>query len=709
MNSTMKTALQVLKKHFGFDQFLPNQEEIIQAILEGKDALAVMPTGSGKSIIFQLPSLMKEGLTIVVSPLIALMKDQVEGLRLNGINAEYLNSMLGATEIDEILSKLGQGKVDLLYLAPEKLLSGDFITQLDKWNVTLFAIDEAHCISNWGHDFRPEYSQLSQLKEKFPDIPMVALTATADKITRDDIVLQLSLKDPRILVASFDRPNLSLEVLPGVKRFMVIEEFIKKRPDSSGIIYCLSRKSTEELSQKLNEIGIEARHYHAGMQREERNEAQELFIRDEIPVICATIAFGMGIDKSNVRWIIHYNLPKSLENYYQEIGRAGRDGIPSDTLLFYSFRDVMLLREFAENSGQPDIKLEKLQRMQQYAEATSCRRNVLLSYFNEHVEIPCGNCDICQHPPKTFDGTTIAQKALSAIVRLKENVSSGLLIDVLRGSGKREILEQGFQKIKTWGAGREISFFDWQQYLLQMLHQGLFDIAYNDHRKLKVTAIGKKVLFENKKVDFVKPVSYQNRIKSEGTRLKKRSKAEQMKMDLTDLLKEWRKKRAKTENVPPYVIFNDKTIDELAEKRPVFSTELIQISGIGDHKAKKYGKEVMKIMLTFKIDHKDKGSSYLYSKKLLDEGNSINKIAEIRDLNVMTVMQHLISVFEKDLDFPILQHLPPFDVAAMVDFIEEYQKIQGETPPNKLIYDHFKGRFEYHQIRIAQLMVLRDA
>lgn len=703
----MKTPLQILKTKFGFDQFLPNQEEIIQAILEGKDALAIMPTGSGKSIIYQLPSLLKAGLTIVVSPLIALMKDQVEGLKMNGIQAEYINSMLRNSEIEEILNSLGEGKVDLLYLAPEKLLSGDFVDQLEKWNVTLFAIDEAHCISNWGHDFRPEYSQLSLLKEKFPNIPMVALTATADKITRDDIVLQLNLKDPYVLVASFDRPNLSLEVLPGVNRFMVIEEFIQKRPGTSGIIYCLSRKSTEELSQKLKQIGIKASHYHAGMQREERNEAQEMFIKDEIPVICATIAFGMGIDKSNVRWIIHYNLPKSMENYYQEIGRAGRDGIPSDTLLFYSFRDVVLLREFAENSGQPEIQIEKLQRMQQYAEATSCRRNVLLSYFNEHKEKPCGNCDICQHPPKTFDGTTIAQKALSAILRLKENVPSGVLIDVLRGSGKREILEQGFHQIKTYGAGRDISYFDWQQYLLQMMHQGLFDIAYNDHRKLKVSVIGKKVLFENKKVDFVRPQSFKKAKKSERIRIKKISKAEQMTMDLTALLKEWRKAIAVKNNVAPHLVFNDKTIEELARQKPVFKHDLIQISGISEHMAQKYGKDLLSLIIDFKVEHKARGSSFLYSKKLLDEGKNINKIAEIRDLSVMTVMQHLISVFENDPDFPLLEHLPTFDIQVLVDFIREYQKIQGETPPNKVIYDHFKGRFEYHQIRIAQLMVVR--
>lgn len=700
----MTPPLQILKKHFGFDNFLPNQEEIIELILQGRDTLAVMPTGSGKSIIFQVPSQIFEGLTIVVSPLIALMKDQVESLRLNGIAAAYINSMLHPNEVDDIIHELETNKLDLLYMAPEKLLTPQFLSLIEKLNLSLIAIDEAHCISTWGHDFRPEYSKLALLKEKFKKVPMVALTATADRITREDIIEQLHLNNPEVRVASFNRPNLSLEVRPGVNRFEIILDFLEGRPGTSGIIYCLSRRSTEELSDKLNAQGIKSTHYHAGMDRTERDKAQEAFIRDEIPVICATIAFGMGIDKSNVRWIIHYNLPKTMENYYQEIGRAGRDGLPSDTLLFYSFRDVMMLREFAESSGQPEIQVEKLQRMQQFAEATSCRRNVLLSYFNEHREKPCGNCDICKNPPKSFDGTAIAQKALSAMVRLKQNVASGMLIDVLRGSGKREIFEMGFHKIKTYGAGRDLGYFEWQQYLLQMLHQGLFDIAYQDKRKLKISPVGKKVLFDGKKVYFVRPQIQRKAGYEKPVFTKKRTKKEQRKMDLLDILKDLRKELANLENVPPYLIFNDRTLEELAEKRPAFEQDFLKISGIGEHKAKKYGKKILQKIRSFKIEEKEKGSSYLYSKKLLDEGNSINEIARIRELNVMTIMDHLISYYEKDRSFRILDHLPNFDSKPIIDFIREYTTIQGEMPPKKEVHEHFRGEYEYYQIRIGYLM-----
>jgi len=704
----MNSPLQTLKKHFGYDSFLPNQEEIINLVLEKKDCVAIMPTGSGKSVIYQVPSLIFKGLTVVVSPLIALMKDQVESLRLNGIEAAYINSMLTSSEIDLIQEKLGKGEIDLLYMAPEKLLSPNFFGFIETLEISLFAIDEAHCISSWGHDFRPEYSKLSLLKDKFPQIPMIALTATADRITREDIILQLKMNDPEIRLASFNRPNLSLEVRPGVNRFDIILDFIQERPETSGIVYCLSRKSTEEVCKKLNEQGIKSVFYHAGMDRKKRENSQDLFIRDEVPVVCATIAFGMGIDKSNVRWIIHYNLPKTLENYYQEIGRAGRDGLDSDTLLFYSFRDVMMLREFAQNSGQAEIQLEKLHRMQQYAEATSCRRNVLLSYFNEHQEKACGNCDICKNPPKTFDGTLIAQKALSAMIRLKENVASGMLIDVLRGSGRREILDLKYDQIKTYGAGRELSFFEWQQYLLQMLHQGLFDIAYNDNQKIKITDIGRRVLFEGKKVEFVKAEFERKTETVKKAKTKKRTKKEQLNIDLRNILRVLRKELAKKENVPPYLVFNDRSLEDLVEKRPLFQDELLEVNGFGSFKAKKYGPQILDKITAFRIDKKDKGSSYLYTTKLLNEGNTINEIAKTRDLNVITVMGHLITYFEQDPEFEILKHLPEFDPQPIITFIREYFTLQGETPANKLIHEQFRGKYEYHQIRIAYLMYGRE-
>ena len=701
---TKNLPLQKLKEHFGYEQFLPYQEEAIQEVLKKNDCVAIMPTGSGKSIIYQLPALILDGFTIVVSPLIALMKDQVESLKSNGIEAAYINSMLTSSEENKVIQDLGAGKVKLLYLAPETLLSKRMLEFLKGQQVSFIAVDEAHCISTWGHDFRPEYSKLSILRDLFPGTAIIALTATADKITRKDIIKQLALEDPKVLVSSFNRANLSLNVLPGIDRFDLIYRYIHDRDNSSGIIYCLSRKSAEDISSKLSDNGIPAIHYHAGMPRDEREKAQELFIRDEVKVICATIAFGMGIDKSNVRWIIHYNMPKSIENFYQEIGRAGRDGLDSDTLMFYSFRDVILLRKFAEESGQPEIQLNKLNRMQQYAEATSCRRNVLLSYFNEHLEEKCNNCDICLDPPETFDGTVIAQKALSAIVRLREKVSSGMLIDVLRGSGKREIFESGYNKIKTYGAGRDLSFFDWQQYLLQLLHQGLFDISYDDKQNLKISEIGKKVLYSGKKINLVKSNKGIDFLSSRTPKTKKLTKGERMKADLLNILKDLRKLLADEENVPAYVVFSDKTLDELAEIRPDNMIDLKKISGIGDFKAQKYGKVFLDKVIEFKIEHKDKGSTALFTRDLLDSGLSIPEIAEKRDLNPTTIISHLAEIYQNNEDFDIFKYIPPFDVDSIIAFI----KLKKGGVSQKKVYDHFKGRFEYHEIRIAFIKYFRD-
>jgi len=696
--------LQILKQHFGYDSFWPNQEAIIDCILEKKDAVSIMPTGSGKSIIYQIPAIIFPGLTVVVSPLIALMKDQVESLKANGIQAAFLNSLLTQSEESLIKEDIQKEVLKLLYVAPERLLSTGFLSYLSEQNISLFAIDEAHCISSWGHDFRPEYSKLSILKKQFPDIPLIALTATADKITRDDIVIQLKLKDPEVFVASFNRPNLSLNVLPGRNRFDIILELINKNAGSSGIIYCLSRKSTEELSAKLQQAGVKAGYYHAGMERNARNKAQEDFIKDEIPVICATIAFGMGINKSNVRWVVHYNMPKSIEGFYQEIGRAGRDGIKSDTLMFYSFRDVVMLQKFAEDSGQPEIQLNKLKRIQQYAEATSCRRKVLLSYFNEHKEEDCGNCDVCHNPPNTFDGTLIAQKALSAIFRLKENVATGILIDVLRGSGKREIYERSFHEIKTYGAGREMSFFDWQHYLLQMLHLGLFDIDYKEGQKLKISPVGNKVLFENKKIQLVKSSESHGVLSEKKTFVKKLTKKEILKRDLIEILKKLRKSIADEQNVAAYIIFSDKTIEELAEKRPAFPNEILEISGIGEYKLKAYGKIFLQKIIEFKIERKDRGSTPLYTKQLLDSGKTINEIASIRELNLITIIGHLVTIYEKDSDFDIFKHIPVFEVEKIISYIGK----QSSELTHKETFEHFSGQFEYHQIKIAFIRYFRD-
>ncbi|HEY0273921.1 MAG TPA: RecQ family ATP-dependent DNA helicase, partial [Chitinophaga sp.] len=439
-NGTIGPAKAILKQYFGYEQFRPLQAAIIEKILQQEDVLVLMPTGGGKSICYQVPALLFPGLTLVISPLIALMKDQVTALKANGIGAAYLNSTIGPDEEQWIRHECVQGRIKLLYISPERLQT-ELRSFLPGLPVSLIAIDEAHCISQWGHDFRPEYTQLAMLKTHFPKTPVVALTATADKITRKDILTQLALPHAHVFLASFDRPNLSLQVRSNVQKREKMEEiknFILARPGDNGIIYCMSRKTTgevaAELSAALQPRGISVAYYHAGMPADARDTAQQDFINDRVQVMCATIAFGMGIDKSNVRWVIHYNLPRNMEGYYQEIGRAGRDGLPSDTILYFNMGDLNMLTRFAQESGQQEMNMEKLNRMRQYAEANTCRRKVLLSYFGETLEQQCNNCDVCANPRSFFDGTLLTQKALSALLRLQERVGSQLLIDVLRGS-----------------------------------------------------------------------------------------------------------------------------------------------------------------------------------------------------------------------------------------------------------------------------------
>ena len=442
MTLNQNTPLQILKKYYGYDTFRLQQAEIIDTIISGRDCLVLMPTGGGKSLCYQIPAIIKGGTTVVVSPLLALMKDQVDTLDSNGIPAAMLNSLQNETETVKVKIAARRGDLRLLYISPERLM-GEIDGLLREMNISLFAIDEAHCISQWGHDFRPEYNRLSVLKKYFPKVPLMALTATADKLTREDIVTQLAMDNPQVFISSFDRPNLTLSVRKNLnkkQKLSAILSFIEQHPRQSGIIYCMSRNSTEILVRELSQYGISVTAYHAGLSSRERETAQQAFLNDRVQIICATIAFGMGIDKSNVRWVIHYNMPKSIECYYQEIGRAGRDGMKGDTLLFYSLGDVVMLSKFAEESGQKKINLEKLRRMQQYAESPICRRRILLSYFGETVDHDCGNCDVCKNPPQRFDGSVLAQKALSAIVRTEQQVTFNLLIDVLRGSNKAEIL-----------------------------------------------------------------------------------------------------------------------------------------------------------------------------------------------------------------------------------------------------------------------------
>ena len=598
--------LQTLKTYFGYDSFRPLQEEIIRHILDGNDALVLMPTGGGKSICYQLPALLREGTAVVVSPLISLMKDQVEALCANGISAGALNSSNDETENAALRRACTEGRLKLLYISPEKLLAeANYL--LRDMHISLFAIDEAHCISQWGHDFRPEYAQMGILHQQFPNVPIIALTATADKITREDIIRQLHLNHPRTFISSFDRPNLSLTVKRGYQqkeKSKTILDFIARHPGESGIIYCMSRSKTESVAQMLQKQGIRTAVYHAGLSPSLRDEAQDDFINDRVQVVCATIAFGMGIDKSNVRWVIHYNLPKSIESFYQEIGRAGRDGLPSDTLLFYSLADLILLTKFATESGQQNINLEKLQRMQQYAESDICRRRILLSYFGEIADHDCGNCDVCKNPPERFDGTVIVQKALSAIVRTDQQIGTGVLVDILRGNMSPEVVGKGYQQLKTFAAGRDVPARDWHDYLLQMLQLGYFEIAYNENNHLKITSAGSDVLFGRATARLVVTRREETNETKRGRKRKATVPAQELPLGLPntenealfEALRKLRKRLADEEALPAYIVLSDKVLHLLSTSRPTNLEEFGNISGIGEHKKKKYGKEFINLI-----------------------------------------------------------------------------------------------------------------
>lgn len=598
--------LQTLKTYFGYDSFRPLQEEIIRHILDGNDALVLMPTGGGKSICYQLPALLREGTAVVVSPLISLMKDQVEALCANGISAGALNSSNDETENAALRRACMEGRLKLLYISPEKLLAeANYL--LRDMHISLFAIDEAHCISQWGHDFRPEYAQMGILHQQFPHVPIIALTATADKITREDIIRQLHLNHPRTFISSFDRPNLSLTVKRGYQqkeKSKTILDFIARHPGESGIIYCMSRSKTESVAQMLQKQGIRTAVYHAGLSPSLRDEAQDDFINDRVQVVCATIAFGMGIDKSNVRWVIHYNLPKSIESFYQEIGRAGRDGLPSDTLLFYSLADLILLTKFATESGQQNINLEKLQRMQQYAESNICRRRILLSYFGEIADHDCGNCDVCKNPPERFDGTVIVQKALSAIVRTDQQIGTGVLVDILRGNMSPEVVGKGYQQLKTFAAGRDVPARDWHDYLLQMLQLGYFEIAYNENNHLKITSAGSDVLFGRATARLVVIRREETNETKRGRKRKATVPAQELPLGLPntenealfEALRKLRKRLADEEALPAYIVLSDKVLHLLSTSRPTNLEEFGNISGIGEHKKKKYGKEFINLI-----------------------------------------------------------------------------------------------------------------
>ncbi len=682
--------LKLLKTHFGFDTFRPNQEAVINTVIKGQDVLAIMPTGGGKSLCFQLPALALPGTAIVISPLIALMKDQVDALRANGIAAAYYNSSQPQIEQHDTLDQLQKGKLKLLYVAPESLSLLD--NHIDSVTINLIAVDEAHCISAWGHDFRPAYTQLGYLKKKLPHAPMIALTATADKATQDDIARQLGIEQASRYISSFDRKNLFLEVRPGNKRNRQILDFLKGRRQESGIIYCLSRRSTQNIADKLCHAGYNAAAYHAGMSAEERSEVQEDFINDRIPIVVATIAFGMGIDKSNVRWVIHYNMPKNIEGYYQEIGRSGRDGLPAHTLLFYSYADTVQLRKFAQGSPTEAYQLAKLERMQQYAEALSCRRKALLNYFGEFIYKDCGYCDICKTPPRYFDGTLLAQKTCSAVARLKEREPMGMLLDVLRGSQNAQVYDKGYQHLKTYGAAKDVAWRDLQQYVVQMINQGVLEIRFHESGRLMLTPLAKRILFQGEKIQLAKLITEKPTTKV--------STATTITGGLFERLRELRTEIAKEEQMPAYVVFNDASLKDMEAKKPQTLDEFMMISGVGQAKLDKYGALFLNLLKNDKklpVAQKLKGKTYEKTFKLYRDGLSISEIAEKRRLNEDTIFGHLTKLHDQGEEIDLNQFVAQKDLAAL-----EKAKTEIDDPAGlKVFYEHFEEKMPYWKIKLG--------
>ncbi len=708
MTNAQLTA--ALKQYFGYEHFRPQQQAIINNVLAGKDSLVIMPTGGGKSICYQLPALLLDGMTIVISPLIALMKDQVDALKQNGVAAAFFHSQQSPQERQVLRQSLYSGDLKLLYSAPESF--NNLLSLISSDAVALVAVDEAHCISAWGHDFRPAYTQLAHLKSQL-HCPLIALTATADKATRADIVQQLNIPTADLFLSSFNRQNLSLTVAPGQNRFRQILAFLRRYKKEAGIIYCLSRKSTENLSQKLRHNGYRALAYHAGLSAETRESVQNQFIGDKVNIICATIAFGMGIDKSNVRWVIHYNLPKNIESYYQEIGRAGRDGLPAETLLFYSFADVMQLRKFTESEQieQQTIQLAKLQRMQQYAEALTCRRKILLSYFGEYLAEDCGNCDICLHPPEHIDGTVIAQKALSAIARLQQREPLKVVIDLLRGAQNHYMLSHNYHRLKTHGVGKDIAWRDWQQYIIQLINQGFIEIAYHQQHHLKLAAAAKKVLFDGQTVTLATLVDANERLQCQD-------KAEYPPSEpMFDMLKSLRREIADREGVAAFVVFSDATLRDMMLVRPRNENEFLSVSGVGQHKLHCYGDIFIQAINQFLLENPEETASRAYNVaarpgqsdtvlqtfSLYEQGLSPDEIARQRQLTVATIMLHLCKAYQMGKAV----NLNNFVSEETLRQVKQAQIELDNSPSLKAYYTHFKGALSYETIRTA-LFILEN-
>jgi ATP-dependent DNA helicase RecQ len=701
------TIHHTLKTVFGFHGFRSPQQEVIERVCEGEDVFLVMPTGGGKSLCYQIPALHRDGVAIVVSPLISLMKDQVDALLANGVRAACFNSSLSSDEARRVSRQMVCDDLDLLYVAPERLMQPEFLERLAALKLSLFAIDEAHCISQWGHDFRPDYVQIGRLRGLFPAVPIVAMTATADPETRKDIIRQLGIEQATVYVAGFDRPNITYTVMPKLKPFAQLGAFLNGRRDEAGIVYALSRKRVEQVTERLRAAGFAAASYHAGLPDEERRQVQDAFRRDDLRIVVATVAFGMGIDKPNVRFVVHYDMPKSVESYYQETGRAGRDGLPSEALMLFGMGDVMTARSLIENSDNPErvrIELQKLNAMVAYAEALTCRRRALLAYFGDHRDHDCENCDICNDPPQRFNASELAKKALSCVYRVGERFGARHVIDVLRGGKGQRIMDLRHNELSTYGIGADISSSEWDNILRQLIHLGYLVQDFTRFGALGLSLSSRPVLKGETQVILGLP---RDVAKVEEKVRRKSGAGEGAHRALFEELRAIRKLIADAASVPPFVVFSDATLLEMAKSKPRNEREILSITGVGDHKLRKYGAQFLAAIEEHRLKSAPGGDIEALSVTLSDtqkdtfqlyqQGLSLPEIASIRGLKELTIVSHLEELAAAGADIDLRR----FVVGEKIPLIEARLEELG-TVSLTALKEGLPGSISYCDLRLVR-------